>query len=252
MPTEKATALVLRTVEFSETSVVATLMTREFGKLGVLAKGARRLKSPFESALDLLSLCRIVFVRKSSEALDLLTEAKLVRRFRPAGRDLSSLYAGYYVAEFLLEMTDEYDPHPELFDLADQTLAALSAGENVAKRVARFELLGLRLLGHLPSLDSCVECGTELNLSGQAAFSLGGGVLCHKCREGKKQVVVVDAGVLKTMQQLANPQGHSWQRLETDRRVMGQLRGVMNNYITHLLGKRPKLHRYLASLETGC
>ncbi len=78
----KATAIVLRTVEFSETSLILTLFTREFGKVRGLAKGARRLKSAFESALDLLALCRIVFLRKSSEALDLLTEAKLLRRFR--------------------------------------------------------------------------------------------------------------------------------------------------------------------------
>src|SRR5512143_2186053 len=98
MSSEKATAIVLRTVEFSETSLILTLFTREFGKVRGLAKGARRLKSAFESALDLLALCRIVFLRKSSDALDLLTEAKLLRRFRPAGRDLLSLYAGYYVA----------------------------------------------------------------------------------------------------------------------------------------------------------
>ena len=118
----------IRTVEFSETSLVVTLFTREFGKIGALAKGARRLKGPFESALDLLALCRIVFLHKSSEALDLLTEAKLLRRFRPAGHDLSGLYAGYYVAELLGELTDDDDPHPELFDLADETLAALAAG----------------------------------------------------------------------------------------------------------------------------
>ncbi len=138
VPTEKATAIVIRTVEFSETSLVVTLFTREFGKIGALAKGARRLKGPFESALDLLALCRIVFLHKSSDALDLLTEAKLLRRFRPPGRDLSGLYAGYYLAELLGELTDEDDPHPELFDLADETLAALVAGEPVAKRLMRF------------------------------------------------------------------------------------------------------------------
>ncbi len=83
MSSEKATALVLKVVEFSETSSVVTLFTREFGKIHALAKGARRPKGPFESALDLLALCRIVFLRKSSGALDLLTEAKLERRFRP-------------------------------------------------------------------------------------------------------------------------------------------------------------------------
>ena len=56
MSSEKASAIVIRAVEFSETSLVVTLFTREFGKLGALAKGARRLKGPFESALDLLAL----------------------------------------------------------------------------------------------------------------------------------------------------------------------------------------------------
>src|SRR5215510_10870293 len=89
MSSEKATAIVLRVVEFSETSSVVTLFTREFGKIHALAKGARRPKGPFESALDLLGLCHVVFLRKSSGALDLLTEAKLQRRFRPPERDLS-------------------------------------------------------------------------------------------------------------------------------------------------------------------
>ena len=154
MPTEKATAIVLRTVEFSETSLVVTLFTREFGKLGALAKGARRPKNPFESALDLLAICRIVFLHKASDALDLVTEAKLLRRFRLVGRDLFGLYAGYYVAELLGELTDEDDPHPELFDLADETLEALAAGDAVPRRIVRFELGGLRLLGHLPALQT--------------------------------------------------------------------------------------------------
>src|SRR5437773_241187 len=103
MPAEKALALVIRVVDFSETSTVLTIFTREFGKVRAIAKGSRRPKGPFESALDLLCLCRIVFLAKSSDALDLVTEAKLERRFRPAGRDVSRLYAGYYVAELLHE-----------------------------------------------------------------------------------------------------------------------------------------------------
>ena len=75
MSLEKATAIVMRTIDWSETSSIVTLFTREFGKISGLAKGARRPKGPFESALDLLALCRIVFLRKSSDALDLLTEA---------------------------------------------------------------------------------------------------------------------------------------------------------------------------------
>src|SRR5215467_16182882 len=98
MSAEKAIALVLRTTDWSETSRIATLWTREFGRVRVLAKGGRRLKSNFESALDLLTLCSIVLLRKSSGTLDLLTEAQVVRRFPQLRQDLPALYAGYYLA----------------------------------------------------------------------------------------------------------------------------------------------------------
>src|SRR6187549_1204547 len=101
MSAEKAEGLILRVTDFSETSRIVVLMTREFGKISALAKGGRRLKGPFESALDLLTTCQIVFLRKSTSGLDLLTEAKLVERFHPEERELTCLYAGYYVAELL-------------------------------------------------------------------------------------------------------------------------------------------------------
>jgi DNA repair protein RecO (recombination protein O) len=211
-----------------------------------LAKGAKRLKGPFESALDLLALCRIVFLRKSSESLDLLTEAKLQRRFRLAGRDLSCLYAAYYVAELLNELTDDYDPHPELFDLADETLEALSAGESVARRVLRFELGALRALGHLPSLEICVGCGQPVELVGRVAFGqLAGGVLCRNCRTGKKQVASISPAALRTMVQLADPQRLSWRRIEINARLLGELRGILSHYLLNLLGHKPRMYDYL-------
>ncbi|HVX63171.1 MAG TPA: DNA repair protein RecO [Pirellulales bacterium] len=252
MSAEKALALVLRVVDFSETSCVVTLFTREFGKVRALAKGARRLKGPFESALDLLAQCRIVFLRKSSESLDLLTEAKLERRFRAADRDLSSLYAGYYVAELLNELTDDADPHPELFDVAVETLTALANGvAPVAALILRFEMMALRLLGHLPSLDACVDCGAEAPTTGRAAFGLlAGGVLCTRCRPGKRQVVSIHAGSLRVMQHFADPQCTLWRKMEIDRSLRGELRGVVNQYLCHLLGRRPRMHGYLGILAS--
>ena len=119
MAAEQTDALVLRVFPWSETSCIASVYTRNFGKLSVLAKGARRPKSPFEAALDLLSICRVVFIPKSGDALDLLTEAKLLRRFRAGAADLLRLYSGYYVAELLDRLTDKGDEQPELFAFVD-------------------------------------------------------------------------------------------------------------------------------------
>ena len=182
MATEKTQAIVLRLVEFSESSFVATLFTEDFGKVGALAKGARRPKSPFEGALDLLALVRIVFLRKSSDALDILTEAKLSRRFRLRGRELAGLYAGYYVAELLAELTDDYDPHPELFDLADQTLAALQDDKQVGRLVFNGFPTGIEpcpAIHHGGPYPACSDAGRTTSI-GTAAIERFTRPLCFQ------------------------------------------------------------------------
>ena len=88
MNSEKTDGVVLRIVEFSESSCIVTWFTRDFGKVTTMAKGARRRKNPYEGAIDVLSFSKIVFLHKRSDSLDLLTEAKLERRFRTAAKDL--------------------------------------------------------------------------------------------------------------------------------------------------------------------
>jgi DNA repair protein RecO (recombination protein O) len=248
MSAEKSLAIVLRTIEFSETSVVATLFTEQFGKISALAKGARRPKGPFESALDLLAVVRIVFLHKSSDALDLLTEAKLERRFRAAARDLSRLYAGYYVAELLTELTDAGDPHAELFSAADRTLARLDSDAPVAPTVLDFELTALQLLGHLPSLHDCVGCGNPVEGVGRIAFGLVvGGVLCSTCRPGQRQVVSISAPALVAMRKLTE-ENENAELMDLEPKVRGELRGILSSYLAHLLGHKPKMHDYLKTL----
>ena len=189
MAAEKALALVVRGTDWSETSRIATLFTREFGKVRALAKGGRRLKSNFDTAFDLLSVCRVVFLRKAHGGLDLLTEAQLAERFPALREDLHALYAGYYVAELLADGTQDYDPHPPLFDAAVETLRGLGERGASAPResltrpdaptwtrgadaprspgphldsVARFELVWLKELGYSPRLDACAACGAEV------------------------------------------------------------------------------------------
>jgi DNA repair protein RecO (recombination protein O) len=248
MPLEHATAIVLRLVPWSEASYVCTLFTREFGRVRAVAKGAKRRKGPFESALDLLALCKVVFLRKSSDALDILTEAKLSRRFRLRGRELAGLYAGYYVAELLAELTDDYDPHPELFDLADHTLAALQEEAQVGRLVLRFELAALRLLGHAPSLTRCAECGTAVGGEGRVAFSqIAGGALCPRCRPGKRQVVSLSQPAWQALVMLAQGDEPAWRQAPLARGTLTEARSVMNHYVAGLLGHEPRLQPYMTA-----
>ena len=246
MAAEKALALVLRTTDWSESSRIATLWTREFGKVRVLAKGGRRLKSNFESALDLLTLCRIVFLRKSSGSLDLLTEAQVVERFPRLRTNLPALYAGYYVAELLSDWTEDFDPHPHLFDEALDALRTLGSSEApTGARLARFELVLLRELGYSPALDLCAGCGQAVTGPAPAFSAAAGGVICQACRAKYRDARPLSPEGWAALRALSE-QTEAW-RTAWSPEARREVRQVLDQYVTYLLGRRPRLQPYLGS-----
>ncbi|NCA10378.1 DNA repair protein RecO, partial [bacterium] len=221
-------------------SAVVTLFTREFGKLRGLAKGAWRPKSGFDGALDLLSIAQVLVLRKSSDQLDVLTEARLDRRFR-VGDSVVAVRAAMQIAELLDVLTADADPQPELFDAAEATITALSAWQGsdapVRALLVWMELAALRITGHAPALDTCVECGAALPEAGRTSFGmLDGGALCPRCRPGRRSVVAVSHEALAALRRLAKPDA-AWRAIDLSERVAGELRAIMNTYFANLLGR---------------
>lgn len=252
MPAEKTMAIVLKVVDFSETSCVVTMYTRDFGKITALAKGARRLRNPFEGAIDLLASCRIVFLRKSADKLDLLTEAKLQRRFRSASTDLSRFYSGLYVIELVSALTEHADNQPELFDMVLQTIETIDSRQESGATVLtllRFQLVLLSMLGHRPSLEECVGCGRRIDdlasSRQRVAFGmLAGGVYCDACRAGKRSVVGLRKQTLHLMRELADPE-ITLESIAWDESSRGELLGLMDQYLADLVGYHPKMQAWL-------
>ncbi len=281
MASEKTEGIVLRVVDFSETSCIVTWMTRDFGKITTMAKGARRPKSPFEAAIDVLAICRVVFLRKTSGAMSLLTEAKLERRFRSSATNLKQLYAGYYVVELLNILTDEGDSNPELFESAVAAIQLIDSDQindsQLSLSLLKFELKALNLLGHQPMLTKCVSCGREKTTLTRVQFGLNaGGVLCQSCRRGQSNIVSLSSEGLALMLSLVGGQigsnrdnSDNWNLMGPDteyrenqngvgeavgleevgsaksQKELGEVRNLINRYITHLLGFPPRLHKFL-------
>src|SRR5262249_14521105 len=246
MSTEKTAAIVIRLADFSESSRVVTLFTRNFGKVAALAKGAKRLKGPFAAALDLLAACEIVFIRKASSGLDILTEAKLEQRFRPRPGNLGSLYGGYYVAELLDSLSEEYDPHPLLFDEAVLALTRLASETSLDTSVLRFELVILREIGQLPALAACIACGEPVGSASRYGFQPSqGGLICQSCFGEEAPRYLVTPGAAAAMCKLAGMSSSALGKLAVSPAQMREMRSVVNAAIAGILGRPPRTLRFL-------
>ncbi len=244
--TQRTQGLVIRVSDWSETSRVATLWTRDYGKVRVLAKGGRRLRSNFEIALDLLNWCRVVLLRKTTGAMDLLIEAQVIEGFGALRRQLPTLYAGYYVAELLGEGTVEDDPHPTLHDEAVRALKEFGeAGDRLGLRLASFELAMLSELGYRPRLRHCVDCGSEVGEEEGLYFHPWAvGMICRRCRERRQGGMYLGRGVWSRLRELRDDP-KAW---STGPRESRGVRVVLEAVLAHWLGRKLRMFPYLASL----
>lgn len=241
METEKTRALVIRAVDFSETSKILTFYTEKLGKLAALAKGGRRLKSSFEVALDLLSVCAISVLRKPANELDLLTEAVLEERFPGLRRDLDALYGAYYVAELLDGLTQRGQPNESLFEAVLEALRALDTGRDRFQTLGRFQLRLQGELGYAPNLDNCAGCGGAVTLGPRTHYGVAaGGLLCRACARFQAEEVTVQGGTIQVLRALMREDSLVRERLVINARAREEAWRLVTASLWSLLGKRPR------------
>ena len=164
-------AYVLHRYDWSETSLILDLFTRERGRLAVAAKGAKRPYSQLRGVLLPFQRLQVALSRGSEEA-----EVHTLRSAEWAGGAAmpsgGALFSGFYLNELLLRLLARQDPHAALFDAYAQVLPVLAlAGETQSQAVLRaFELTLLRETGLLPELNCLTQ--TLQPLRAEAAYAL--------------------------------------------------------------------------------
>jgi DNA repair protein RecO (recombination protein O) len=184
----KSLGIPLRCVDFSDTSQVVSLFTRELGLVEGIAKGAHRPRNSFQGPFDQAVVYEAVFIPRPRASLSLFTEAEVADGLRGLRATWEKYLAAALLIEFLRAMSSPFEPQPELFDLALSALRALEVATTADIRACllRFEVRALRLGGFLGSVDACVRC--ERSWPGgkrPALFSpQAGGLVCRRCALG--------------------------------------------------------------------
>ena len=159
MPTKphilRSDAIVLRSIEFSETSRIVTLYTRERGRMSVIAKGARSSKSRFGSTLEPLSHIQVVVFCKAGRDLQQLTETSHVDVWSGIRTTLPKLEIGYRMLELTSALMHQEEANPGVYVLLASVLSALDAtDERIGNLWPYFQLRLAAALGFGPAFDA--------------------------------------------------------------------------------------------------
>lgn len=177
----KSSGLVLREVNYKEADKILTVMTRDYGKRTVKARGCRRKNSKYLAASQLLVYSDMTLF----EHRDRLTlhEASVLEQFWGVRQDVLLLSLASYFAEVVEVVAQEEMPHPEILSLILNSIYALNTLKKPPQLVkAAFELSLLCLSGYEPRLDGCTACGEE-NPAEPRLHLQDGALHCAACRE---------------------------------------------------------------------
>jgi DNA repair protein RecO (recombination protein O) len=220
---------------FRDTSQILDIVTRDHGKVAVVARGSRGAKSRLAGVLRPFLPLQVSWVAKSG--LGTLTGAEAVGP--PVGMTGDALLAAFYVNELLLHFLHRHDPQPEIFALYEAVIAALASSANVAASLRSFEIEFLSLLGYAVNLEH--EFGSHEPLDTE----------CHYQYRMEQGLVAVERAAGPLVFEGVVLAGIAAQRFD-DTDVLRAANRLLREIIDfHLGGKQLKSRKVLLELHRG-
>lgn len=174
---EKCEGIVIRTTDYGESNKIVTLYTREWGKIGLMARGAKKPNSRLSGISQLFNHGHFLF--QKSRGLGTLQQGELISFWKEIKEDIFLTAYASYIIDLTDKCTDEKKPNPYLFELLYQTLNYINEGYDPEILMYIYEMKMLNTIGLYPVLDQCALCRSK---EGIFSFSIKeGGFICHRC-----------------------------------------------------------------------
>ncbi len=226
-------AVVLRHTDWGEADRLLWLFTREQGKVRIIAKGVRKLRSrkaghlePFIHSNLLLAYGREMWI---------VTQAETISAFIPLRENLVRLGYASYVIELLDRFTYEEGENKPLFRLLVDTLSRLSSEADPVFAVRYYEIRLLDLVGYRPQLFNCVSCNSPIQPEDQYFSASQGGILCPRCGAGGAEGRPISVGALRLLRHIQRSSYAEAKRLRLSDEVDREVEALMQHYFTYFL-----------------
>ncbi len=248
MPIHKTEAIILRRMDFRETSLIVDLYTRDFGKLSGLLKGIRAEPDKFASPVEVSSHNDVIFYKKTNTTLHLVSACDLKDNFFNIRKSMTKAGMMGIMMELVSSVMQPEDKNEDVFNLALECLKELEATNNPDKVITIFKIKMLSLSGFKPHFDSCVSCSDRI--FGQSKFSLSlGGLLCEKCCHKDLSSRSIFRGTIASILYIEKNDFKNSLNLGLNPQIKKELEVILNAFLNFHLEKELKSQKVLNRLN---
>lgn len=171
----KSEAIVLKTVDYSESSIIATLFTKEKGKVAVIAKGARKPKNKFAAFLVVGQLLEVVFYSKESRSVQTLSDVSYSEKLHTFRVDIEKMAIMMATTEFTNQVLHDNEINTDLFGFLKRILIWVDKQQDVPPqlfpylqlRIAEHIGIGIQYINENDSIDGYLNISSGLLSSGK-------------------------------------------------------------------------------------
>ena len=246
MSTYREEAVVLRKLDYGEADRIYTLLTKDHGKIGALARGVRKTSSKLASALEVYSQIDVQLAHGRN--LDVIAQVERKRKPRVEA-DLESTSRAALVVELAERMTEDRHPIEGLYELTCWALDELAAESEPRRAAAFFLSAALDLMGYAPQLTECARCGRPLAETGHAFSAASGGFLCPADSDPAEPVV--SPAAIKVLRVMFGREVDLYRRLKLSTAIMDEVDDVLADQLEYHLDKRLNSLRFLRRMRSA-
>lgn len=218
----KFTGLVLKKVDFSETSKIATFFTPRMGKVTGIIKGGRTSKNKVGIVVDLLNETEIIIYSKESREVQLVSQANLVNHFHKLKEKLDSLKYASAIVELLDYFVVENENYERLYKGTIKILELMNRGGDPLVLFVKYLIFFQEEVGFGLNLYECAICGKELSQGGKG-FNFEHGFICGECKNHNPVSVNLSAELFDDLVCLSAKDKQKSYRIENLNKLVGLL-----------------------------
>lgn len=239
--------IVIRTIDYGEGNKILVLFTKEAGKVSVMARGAKKLKSRHSAIAQLFTYGEFACYAPGN-AMGTLNSGDIVKSYHRLREDLHKSAFSAYLVEMVDKLLNDREGSAFLFD---QLLAGLDGIEDEKDPwmiIHIFELKMLGFAGYAPVLDRCASCGEELQPPYRFSAALGGAA-CGVCKAKDAYAIPVQDRTYKLLRLMQPLDLRRLGRVEVSAEVKQELKKCMRAFMDAHLDIRWKSRSFLEQME---